>query len=637
MAISQIEEKILGRLARDAEKESPLLAASLYQILGLSILLSQKLYRAKRLRKLDVTRDTKSLQLYHQIIWLAREGLSIAEVYILPRCQNGEQGPECRVMAAKIRASLYHIFCLFHNHPPVNGTRRWSSSSGSPPSSNRSPKQNNGQTVRPSSTSPGNAKGGNGTRRRRSSKNGLRDPIPSITSEASYITNPYSSPTSPPPAEALPPIPTEANRTPSRPPGLKPIKISSPQAAASFLLPPLNFVPMAHEHFEATQHLATTLLPPAHALRLSVTLEHAAFLWDCQKEHEQARTLAARTIKEVYTSSEGLDDEEFADAATIVQALGGIVKRGSNDSSPKLNNPNSASQLLHQQHQQQQQSKPRTLPLIDRTIALSPPSTTTTRRPSLETPAFPHNRSTPDRLSTVPEDPSQETSERENDRATTTAPTTISPPNSRLSSRTGASTKSDKAAKRRALEAAEQELYRRRSQSASASSRQNTPVEGISALTPTAAATVKATSLPSKNIPTSKPQAKSKRREKGRETEIEKSKPAQKSHRPQIPHHRNQHPHQTKTQHSPNPPPTSKPHPRIKRRPVPPAPLTIPPSSSTPTRSESESDPRREALDRRRAVLRALEVLASSSRALGASDAAAARGGATVARRVGFD
>lgn len=77
MAISQIEEKILGKLARQTEASNPLLAANLYQILGLSILLSQKLYRAKKLRKLDTTRDTKSLQLYHQIIWLAREGSTL--------------------------------------------------------------------------------------------------------------------------------------------------------------------------------------------------------------------------------------------------------------------------------------------------------------------------------------------------------------------------------------------------------------------------------------------------------------------------------------------------------------------------------------------------------------------------------
>jgi len=236
---------------------------------------------------------------------------------------------------------------------------------------------------------------------------------------------------------------------------------------------------MTREHFEATQHLATTLLPPAHALRLAATLEHAAFMWDCLKDHEQARSLAARTIKEVYSSSEGLDDDEFADAAAIVQALGGIIKRGSNESSPNLSNNSNNNNKL-------QVSRPRpppNLPLIDRTIAISPPSTSTantSRRPSLDPSPIVHYRSTPDRLSTVPEDPSQETSERENDRATTTAPTTLSPSASRLSSRasgkTGMSSQTDKAAKRRVLEAAEQELYRRRSQSAN--SRQTTPVEG---------------------------------------------------------------------------------------------------------------------------------------------------------------
>jgi hypothetical protein len=201
-------------------------------------------------------------------------------------------------------------------------------------------------------------------------------------------------------------------------------------------------------------------------------------MWDCLKDHEQARTLAARTIKEVYSSSEGLDDDEFADAAAIVQALGGIVKRGSNESSPNLsNNSNNKTQAPRVR------PPPQNLPLIDRTIAISPPSTSTantSRRPSLDPSPIVHYRSTPDRLSTVPEDPSQETSERENDRATTTAPTTLSPSVSRLSSRasgkTGVSAQTDKAAKRRVLEAAEQELYRRRSQSAN--SRQTTPVEG---------------------------------------------------------------------------------------------------------------------------------------------------------------
>ncbi|KAF2209695.1 hypothetical protein CERZMDRAFT_113713 [Cercospora zeae-maydis SCOH1-5] len=322
MAVSQIEEKILGRLAKLTEPSNPLLSASLYQVLGLSILLSRKLYRARKLRKLDLTRDTKSLQLYHHIIWLAREGLSITEAYILPYCQNGEYGPECRVMAAKLRASLYHVFCLFHNHPPISQLSGRSGTSISPPSNSNTPKKN----AAPKQSGS----------RRRAGKAPLRDPVPSIQSDASFVTNPYVGTTTqtPPPGLAILP-PEGARRTPSRPPGLVPIDIPAAQSAASFLLPPLNFVPMAKEHFETAQHLSDSLLPVTHALRLSVALEHTAFLWDCAKEHDRSRLLARKTIKEVYSSSDGLDDDEFADASVLVQALGGMVKRGSNESTPQ--------------------------------------------------------------------------------------------------------------------------------------------------------------------------------------------------------------------------------------------------------------------------------------------------------------
>lgn len=373
MAVSQIEEKILGRLAEETAPTNALLSASLYQVLGLSILLSRKLYRARKLRKLDNTRDTKSLQLYHHIIWLAREGLSITEVYILPYCQNGEHGPECRVMAAKLRASLYHVFCLFHNHPPISQISAHSPESGSPSSSMRTGKGMNG-------TSGKSPKKGEETSdsRRRPGKAALRDAIPSMVSEASYVTNPYASGQTPPPGLFLP---TEARRTPTRPPGLPPINIAASQAAATFLLPPLNFLPMVREHFTTAQHLASSLLSPTHALRLSVALEHAAFLWDCAKEHERARKLARRTIREVYASSDGLDDDEFADASALVQALGGIVKRGSNESTPVRQDnaaapdPPAASKSVHRvprkpvpppAHQKPKQHT------IDRTISVSP-------------------------------------------------------------------------------------------------------------------------------------------------------------------------------------------------------------------------------------------------------------------------
>lgn len=453
MAVSQIEEKILGRLAQETAATNQVLSAALYQVLGLSILLSPKLVKARRLRKLDTSRDTKSLQLYHHIIWLAREGLSITEVYILPYCQNGENGPQCRVMAVKLRASLYHVFCLFHNHPPISCISTRSGETRSSPSSGRSRR------------SPKNCKDGGGGRRK-TSRSALRDPIPSMTSDASYITNPYAGPAAtPPPPGPPPPIPTEARRTPTRPPGLAPINVSASQAAASFLLPPLNFVPMAREHFETAQHLANTLLPPSNALRLSVSLDHAVFLWECEKDHERARRLARRTIKEVYASTEGLDDEEFANASTLVQALGGIVRRSSADSQRRP----STEQLSSPQQ------RPHRPPLIDRAIAVSPPTGVGGRMKTHSPIPRGSVRHTPERLSTVPEvDSTGSTSESRTLAA-------MSPPVSRLSSRSrpkaASSPASDKATKRRVVEQAEQELYRRGSAS-SKNSRQATPPEG---------------------------------------------------------------------------------------------------------------------------------------------------------------
>lgn len=466
MAVSQIEEKILGRLAKETAPANPLLSASLYQVLGLSILLSRKLFRARKLRRLDTTRDTKSLQLYHHIIWLAREGLSITEVYILPYCQDGEQGPECRVMAAKLRASLYHVFCLFHNHPPVSAISSRSPEFSSSPSSTRTHRTPNGQTRRSPGRSPRNGEKSDGNGRR-SQRTGLRDPIPSITSDVSYVTNPYAGPAqTPPPPGPPPPIPTDARRTPTRPPGLAPINISATQASASFLLPPLNFVPMAREHFETAQHLANTLLMPAHALRLSVSLEHAAFMWDCEKEHERSRKLARRTIKEVYHSTEGLDDDEFGDASALVQALGGVVRRSGTD-------------LPRQPSREQIQSPNQRVsraPPIDRTIAVSPAERRDRNKSPLQRASI---LRTPERLSTVPEVESAEASEVQTQAA-------LSPPVSRLSSRSRprrtSSGGSDKENKRRALEQAE-EIYRRssvsnRSNASDPQSRQATPPEG---------------------------------------------------------------------------------------------------------------------------------------------------------------
>lgn len=227
-------------------------------------------------------------------------------------------------------------------------------------------------------------------------------------------------------------------------------------------------MPLAGEHFDTAQHLANSLLPPAHALRLSVALEHAVFLGDCAKAHSRARRLARRTIEDVYNSTEGLDDDEFADASALVQALGGIIKRSTNETTPRP----SREQVVSPN---QRVSR---APQIDRTIAVSP-THQSNRNPS---PAQVRSiLRTPERLSTVPEVESTETSVEGRTQ------TAMSPPVSRLSSRSRqrrpSSAASDKSSKRRAVEQAE-ELHRQRSAgnrsnvSGGSQSRQHTPQEG---------------------------------------------------------------------------------------------------------------------------------------------------------------
>ena len=311
MATSDVDQKTLSSLALRFVDIDPLLSNSLYQILGLSTTLARKLFRARKLRKLDTSRDTKSLSLYHHIIWLSREGLTILEVGVLPYTQNNQCGSVCLVLMTKLRASFFHIFCLFHNEPPVSQfTIPHNAAFGNAP---LSPRQGNGQNRRGSTAAA--------TMQSNSTKPStrLRDPIPSITSDASYVTNPYAvsgngtAGTSPPSLTSS----GHASRTVPHP--------------ADFLLPSLNFVPRTAAYFSTASDFAAQLLPGSHPLRLSVALEHSAFLWDCAHEHDSARNLARRAIRDVYRAQEGMDDTEFEDAAELVAVLGRMMRRTSWD------------------------------------------------------------------------------------------------------------------------------------------------------------------------------------------------------------------------------------------------------------------------------------------------------------------
>jgi hypothetical protein len=114
---------------------------------------------------------------------------------------------------------------------------------------------------------------------------------------------------------------------------LNPIPIPQP---SSFILPPLNFIPLAGGYFTTATMYATNFLPGSHPLRLSVALEHSAFLWDCVHDHEGSRRLARRAIKDVYRAQEAMEDSEFEAAAELVGILGRMMKRKSWEGTPRV-------------------------------------------------------------------------------------------------------------------------------------------------------------------------------------------------------------------------------------------------------------------------------------------------------------
>ena len=285
MATFDVDQKFLGQSAKSTGSDNPFLSSMLYKVLGLSVLLTKKLVRARKLRRLDTTRDTKSLQLYHHIIWLSREGLVIVEQYILPMVADYV---ELKVLAYKLRASFYHNFVLYHNQPSIN------------------------RTAIPSYTAPLN-KG------KVSERNSMRSsPAYNNPMEGGPVRNPSS-----------------------LPPGLTPISI--PKPSASFLLPAVDYIPTASSCFTMAATLADELLPGSHPLRLSVKLEYAAYLYDCLHDGEASRNLARQSIRDVYDAQEGMDDDMFEDAAFLVGYLGKMMKRGLSASGTSGSTPRNGS------------------------------------------------------------------------------------------------------------------------------------------------------------------------------------------------------------------------------------------------------------------------------------------------------
>ena len=315
MATHEVDRKILSRLARDARAEEPRLSRALFQILGLSKMLSRRLLRARKLRRLEPS-DEKAMTLYHHILWMSREGLEVVENIIMPFAENDRFGVVLRVFAYKLRASFYHVFCLFHNKPSVSPLNP----AGDPAQGEQVPTAllplpGNRQTRYPS-TSPKDDKGRGG---HEINDRGRVQPEfrYSMFSDESNVSNPFGS---------VPAI--------SPPSGL-PGNHQAPNPAA-FLLPSANFAPIALTSFDTASKVAAEVLSGSAPLRLSIALEYSAFYWDCLHDHQASRRLARRAIREVYEAQEGMDDTEFEDAAVLVGTLGRMMRRKSEEQTPKM-------------------------------------------------------------------------------------------------------------------------------------------------------------------------------------------------------------------------------------------------------------------------------------------------------------
>ena len=283
MASAEVDIKYLGYHGKITAATNPFLSSFLFKVLGLSVMLSEKLLRARRSKKVDPIRDPAHRKLVHHILWLGREGLVMVEQYILPMVGSYV---ELRCLSYKLRASFYHIFVLFHNDPPVN--RRTPSGSVTTYSLFPDPLSPRGtRTTPPRQKTPGGSSSG-----------------------ASYIIGgPVGGPGQPPPGLPLPNIP-------------------KPGASAVYLLPLLDYTPTATDCFREADALAESLLPGSHPIRLSVKVEYVAYMYDCLRAAEESRRWAKKAIRDVYEATEGMDDESFEDAAEMVGVLGRMMKRG---------------------------------------------------------------------------------------------------------------------------------------------------------------------------------------------------------------------------------------------------------------------------------------------------------------------
>jgi len=275
MASSEVDIKFLMKFAQNMDGDVPFLSSYLYQILGNLTMLSPFVIKARKVRRLDTTRNTESIHLYWRIIWYAREGVEILENYVFPLIGKYT---ELKTLCYKLRASYFHLYVLFHNNPRISLK---------------------GAQVH---TPPGLKSPRNKLDKGKAVDRGSSDDL--------------HRPSSVQPTHPLEGGPVGGNQQPL------------PELSANFLIKSTDYRQDTLRHFQEACAIGEKTLWGSHPLHLSAKVEMCAFLYDCMHDREGSRLLAKRTIAEVYNAQEGMDDDMFEDAAELVSILGRMMKRG---------------------------------------------------------------------------------------------------------------------------------------------------------------------------------------------------------------------------------------------------------------------------------------------------------------------
>ncbi|KAH0287960.1 hypothetical protein KCU62_g5605, partial [Aureobasidium sp. EXF-3399] len=307
MAITRVDRKVLAHLINYYVSDNRIVVETLRTVLGLSVMLEQKLSQARRLRQFDKIREARSLDLYQQILFLAKEGLALTEVHIAPHCGENAEGIY-QVMALKLRASFHHIFCLYHNTPPV-------------------------RLLRPNEKKELSIFSINYMANRKSQEFNLSaSPNPSAKS---FVTNPYAANGQAPPVLAhepdkvSPKITLQSHAAPTRPPGLGMNATNfyePPVPASTFLMPPLDYTPETKRLFERAAKFAENFLHPAHPLVLSLALERATFLIDCLSDYEKSLKVVKKAARAAWLARNPRH-ATWEDAMNIMREMSEILIR----------------------------------------------------------------------------------------------------------------------------------------------------------------------------------------------------------------------------------------------------------------------------------------------------------------------